>query len=283
MTFFKSLAYFVVTLSLCVNSASLLQAQSKTINNSDQSSTIYHFPPPMDDISFPFKTVTIDANTPQWAKMLYEVNPNITEVRKLHWQWRKNNPDVKNGHTRNFKKLSGYLAENGYVNDAGYMEFPTSEELKAENKHIIAEHKKAKQNQSNSRSNNNTTWQLIGPTYKKTTSNNLVNRQINIYSLTQSLSNTDILYCVSESGGTVFKTTDHGDSWFSVSDRDVTSRLSAIAVNTAGAVSTELHYGLNLKWVPVYGKYAYFNQKISQTPQRTNFHQFIWSSRKWAE
>lgn len=50
--------------------------------------------------------------------------------------------------------------------------------------------------------------------------------------------------------------------WMSSSDKAVTTALQEIAVNTGGQVATELYYTLDIKWIPIYGKYAYFNQKI---------------------
>lgn len=199
---------------------------AQTDNNIPSASKIiYNFPPPMDDPSLPFKVVTIDETTPEWAKLLYESNPNITTVRKLYHKWRQKNPAIKNGHTRNFRKLSGYLAYNDYVDEDGFIDLPTGEALKAESDKILEDRAKIKGSSVNGTNlnANNTTWQLIGPTFMKSTSGVVTDRQINIYSITQSLSNTDILYCASESGGTVFKTTDHGDNWFSVSDDLITN------------------------------------------------------------
>ena len=178
----------------------------------------------MDSPDFPFTIVTIDNKTPQWAKMLYESNPNITQIRKLYHRWRQNNPEVKNGHTRNFRKLSGYLAYNNYVNQKGSIEIPTNEEIDATRNKILKDRATFKRLQggSKARNSNNTTWQLVGPTFMKRTNGNLTDTHINIYSITQCLSNKDVLYCASESGGTVFKTTNHGDTWFSVSDDLIT-------------------------------------------------------------
>ncbi len=45
-------------------------------------------------------------------------------------------------------------------------------------------------------------------------------------------------------------------------NRDVTNELLEAGVNTEGSVSTDGYYGIDLKWTPIYGKYAYFNEKI---------------------
>ena len=98
--------------------------------------TVYHFPAPMDAPDFPFTLVTVDRSTPKWAKMLYEVNPNIKKIRQIHTKWRQQNWEVKNAHTRNFKKLSGYLAQQEYVNEEGFIEIPTMEAVQQESKQI---------------------------------------------------------------------------------------------------------------------------------------------------
>lgn len=45
-------------------------------------------------------------------------------------------------------------------------------------------------------------------------------------------------------------------------NRDVTNELLKRGVDTEGSVSTDSYVGIDLKWTPIYGKYAYFNEKI---------------------
>lgn len=219
---------FLAVLFLLVGANTTISAQTiltTAIPSSTSTKTIYHFPPPMDDPGFPFKTVTIDENTPEWAKLLYEVRPNIVKISALYDEWRRTHSTVKNGHTRNYRKLAGYLYYHHYVDENGFMAIPSEETIQLEAQQILKDRATAKrrQNESAARSDNNTTWNLLGPTFMKDTKGELNNTQINIYSITQSLSNTDILYAVSEAGGTVFKTTNNGDTWFSVSDDLITN------------------------------------------------------------
>ncbi|MFK7934839.1 MAG: LamG-like jellyroll fold domain-containing protein [Saprospiraceae bacterium] len=215
-------SYLPVLILLFLLNTNFATGQSAIIKEKvEKMRTIYHFPPPMNDPSFPFKTVTINSDSPEWAKLLYKVNPNIAQIRELYFQWRAANPTIKNGHTRNFRKLSGYLAQHDYVNEAGFIDIPTNEEVKATSAQILADRSKFKR--QTAKSANNTTWQLHGPNVMMEKDGVLANRHINIYSLTQCLTNMDVLYCTSESGGTVFKTTDRGDNWFSISDNLLTS------------------------------------------------------------
>lgn len=51
-------------------------------------------------------------------------------------------------------------------------------------------------------------------------------------------------------------------SYIQNENRDVTNELLNRGVTTEGMVSTNSFYGIDLKWTPIYGKYAYFNEKI---------------------
>ncbi len=51
-------------------------------------------------------------------------------------------------------------------------------------------------------------------------------------------------------------------SYIQNDNRDVTNELLKRGINTEGMVSTDSFYGVDLKWTPIYGKYAYFNEKI---------------------
>lgn len=51
-------------------------------------------------------------------------------------------------------------------------------------------------------------------------------------------------------------------SYIQNDNRDVTNELLKRGVNTEGSVSTDGYYGVDFKWTPIYGKYAYFNEKI---------------------
>lgn len=50
--------------------------------------------------------------------------------------------------------------------------------------------------------------------------------------------------------------------WFDVSNSGTANDLLEEDIVTNGMVSTELYYGLDLKWTPIYGKFSYFDKKI---------------------
>ena len=51
-------------------------------------------------------------------------------------------------------------------------------------------------------------------------------------------------------------------SYIQNDNRNVTNELVEEGVQTEGEVSTNSYIGMDLKWTPIYGKYAYFNEKI---------------------
>lgn len=51
-------------------------------------------------------------------------------------------------------------------------------------------------------------------------------------------------------------------SYIQNDNRDVTNSLLQKGVSTEGSVSTDGYVGVDVKWTPIYGKFAYFNEKI---------------------
>jgi len=167
-----------------------------------------------------FTAVTLDEATPKWAYLLYSENPNFFQIEKLYKSWRKNNPDTKNGHTRNFKHYFNYLNQIDGLDIDGYVRPSNEERIYNEKNNWLRERKiilKEQADQVRSRSASLTDWESLGPImmYQNGSPANI---QANIYSICQSASNNNIVYAVSEAGGTVFKSIDKGDNWSSTTD-----------------------------------------------------------------
>lgn len=50
--------------------------------------------------------------------------------------------------------------------------------------------------------------------------------------------------------------------WFSVTNSKAANTLLERGIVTDGLVATQMFYGVNLRWTPIYGKYSYFDRKI---------------------
>lgn len=180
--------------------------------------TVSSFAAPFDDPGFPFSIVDITSETPEWAVRLYAAKPNIFKIKSLFDQWRKDHPYIKNEHTQNFKKLYSYVIEHRALDAEGYIDPSQLLDHLSLEETLINKRKTFSKRKDRLKSSNNTEWQALGP-YRMEENDGLpTNRHINIYALDQSRSHPNILYCASESGGTIYKTTDKGDNWFSVSD-----------------------------------------------------------------
>ncbi len=209
----------LVLIHVCLGSSSFCYAQESYKISSEEVSRITQFPAPLNQVDFPFSPVTIDESTYGWAKLMYDADPNIYEVIELYDSWRKSHPDIKDNHTRNYRKLIGYLFLNDGIDEEGRIRLKTSKELEQLNHKLLTDRSKETQSKGNDKANSAAkAWRHLGPTFMKSTLGELVNRHINIYSITQCQSNRDVLYCTSESGATVYKSINRGDSWFSVSD-----------------------------------------------------------------
>ena len=147
-----------------------------------------------------FKTIpTINQDTPEWAKMMYGEDPNVREVDFEYYQYYKNNPFEKNIHTQNYKHWKNTIEFD--LNKTGFIR--------------PQDHQRQSLIPTLSNRNTMTPWVNIGPfeTYNESEQGGFpVSWQANIYCLDQSVSNPDILFAGTESGG-IFKTTDKGLTW----------------------------------------------------------------------
>ncbi len=165
-----------------------------------------------------FTAVSIDDETPKWAWLLYQPNANIFEVESAFKKWRKKNPTIKNGHTRNLKHYLNYLYRIDGISNEGLIKPGNEERVYREKKNWEKSRAQIIEATLNkSRTSGNTDWESMGPfmMYRDGQPSNI---QANIYAIDQSISNPNIVYASSEAGATVFKSIDKGDTWISVND-----------------------------------------------------------------
>lgn len=145
----------------------------------------------------------IDKATPEWAKMMYEDNPNVWEVEKLREEFYKKKSFTKSIHTQNYKywrrHIDGLLSDDGLIVQLN----PTEQNEK------IAKLRELKNDNLKA-----AIWTNIGPfqTYNNNGDGQLRPTQTNVYCITAAPSNPDILFCGTEGGG-FFKSIDRGLNW----------------------------------------------------------------------
>lgn len=154
----------------------------------------------------------VDATTPEWAKMMYADDPNVREVEIAHAAYYKENALVKSIHTQNYKQWRRNLSHQHLVSPAGFIRLPSeTERLSGIEKHL---NKWAANVSAEAKSAGN--WSPLGPFTTKV-AGNFVSQQVNVYSIDQSLTNTNTVFIGTETGA-VFKSVDKGENWFSVGD-----------------------------------------------------------------
>jgi hypothetical protein len=208
----------------------------------------------------PFVMETVEADAPEWVKLLYSPNPNIEKIEQLYSQWREANPTVKNGHTRNFKHLYNYLSTNDGITEDGFIKQNLVQdiELRKDNWSRQKEALKRTQIAQGDRFVNNTTWSPLGP-FIMYRDGKKDNTQTNIYTITQGKSNPNVLYAISEPGA-LFKSIDKGENWTAPCDNVIFTGERPVEVdpNNADIVFAGTHNNImkstngGVTWLTVY-------------------------------
>lgn len=159
------------------------------------------------------------SQAPYWAQLMYEDHPNVFEVEQAYTTYFQQNSFEKSYHTQYYKRwrrmVDPYLMPNG-----SYVLPDDAERLERRNE-LLAEQSFAKSGM----------WSLHGPIVTYNSNGEIISEQANVYSIDQSQSNPNIMYCGTEPGE-VYKSTDQGQTWFNVSLNDPLS---------GGVYAVEIH------------------------------------------
>lgn len=156
-----------------------------------------------------FKAVPpVTSETPQWAITMYEDCTNFVKIKKEYEAYYSKTPFQKTLHTQNYKFWRKLVQ--GHIDDQGQVNLPDPKTLFQES---------VLKKKASSTSKQMASWTNIGP-YETVNFNNGTPEarptQANIYCLAVAPTNTNIVYASAETGE-IFKTTDKGMNWVSVS------------------------------------------------------------------
>jgi photosystem II stability/assembly factor-like uncharacterized protein len=158
---------------------------------------------------------SVDA--PVWIKMLYQDSINAFDLENAYESYYTEHPFEKNIYTQYYKRWK-YENEK-HLNEEGWVvrSQPTPQVSTRYTRSASSE------------------WKVVGPleTFIHAGSNvaqPATPTQVNIYAFDIAPSNSSIMYAAPESGG-LFKTTNKGLSWLSVSDSSVLPNLTAVAID----------------------------------------------------
>ena len=157
---------------------------------------------------------------PDWFDVFYDGVTNAHQIEDAYTNYYKTHKFEKTTYTQYYKR---WMMENKrYVQDDGSILRPSDNQRTSNG------------NQSNNRSSSSA-WSLLGPVETfypawDDSAQPAIPWQVNIYAFDIAPSNPDILYSAPETGG-IFKTTDKGLHWFSVSDNIRLGTINAIAIH----------------------------------------------------
>lgn len=164
----------------------------------------------------PLSPPLITAETPDWAKLMYSDAPNAYEVDRLYREYYETHPFEKTMDTRNYKHWRRFLSRHECVQPDGSIRIPTYEELEVRKDNWL--HQKEELDETTPADRSPTSvWEHIGPYENTGTGTTYHSNQSCQVAFSQCLGDMNVLYSVSQNGK-VFKTTNHGESWFPVGE-----------------------------------------------------------------
>ena len=182
----------------------------------------------------------IDEQTPAWAKLMYSENPNVLTVEKWYKDFYKLNDFQKNTHTQNYKFWTKLLTQNHWMDSNGFIKIPTLKEAQKE----TAKWKAQRESANINRQSANSVWEPVGP-FETWENGQWISKQANIYTIDQSISNPNVVYCGTETGG-VFKSSNKGQSWVSIGEGLDIGGVGTIKVHPNNSDFVLLGQGNNL-------------------------------------
>ncbi len=197
-------------------------------NKKNDASSFFKIPP------------VIKETDPEWVKYLYEPNPNIDKITQAYESFYNENILERNNNVRNFEFLQKQIKSgNIFVDKNGFIKETPMEELLKKQDATQKLFNNNKKNSIEEKKTSSSTWQNLGP-------NNVIDTfiadqvgngapriaamQANIVTIKSSPSNNNVLFCAGQTGS-LFKSTDSGATWASISDNLNAGSFGTIAIH----------------------------------------------------
>jgi photosystem II stability/assembly factor-like uncharacterized protein len=148
------------------------------------------------------------ATDPSWVQRMYTSDPDVFSVDSLYRCYYQQNSFRKNIHTQNYKHWRKNIQP--YLQEDGKIRIPSPQVENTDYQNRLLQWQQANQLTG---LRNFTQWNCIGPyeTYNIATGSPRSN-QVNVYCVSQSKTNPDILFAGTEAGG-IYKTINKGLQW----------------------------------------------------------------------
>ena len=148
-----------------------------------------------------------DPNIPEWAVEMYKENPNVSRVKELYEQYFATHEFVKTEHTQYYKRWVNCVKANINGNSVVMQSAPN-------------------------RGGGTNIWSYCGPEVHISSdgTETEISEQANVYCHDRSLSNPQVLFCGTESGG-LYKSVDAGSNWTYVTSQLMVGSVSAVKIH----------------------------------------------------
>ena len=148
-----------------------------------------------------------DPNIPEWAVEMYKDNPDVSRVKEMYESYFSTHPFVKTEHTQYYKRWVNCIKSNLCGNSIQPQSAPQ-------------------------RGGGNDIWNYCGPEVHLAAdgTETEISEQANVYCHDRSMSNPQILFCGTESGG-LYKTIDGGEHWQHVTAQLMVGGVSAVKIH----------------------------------------------------
>jgi photosystem II stability/assembly factor-like uncharacterized protein len=168
------------------------------------------------------------AEVPAWAQQMYAPDPDVRAVEMSYSAYFREHKFEKTVHTQYYKLWLNSVR--GNVDASGHVRPKTAAQLQAREQQL-KQFRETETGQDASRGGGGG-WTWAGPEAHVADDGGgeEVAEQSNVYTIDRSLSNPDILYCGTESGG-VYKSTDQAAHWSYVTKDQVIGAVSALRVH----------------------------------------------------
>ncbi|MBC8173023.1 MAG: T9SS type A sorting domain-containing protein [Chitinophagales bacterium] len=210
------------------------------------------------------------AEAPQWAQKMYSDDPNVYEVDQLYNVYYETHLFEKNYHTQYYKRWRRFVAP--FINENGFVVLPEVAEFNQQINTILE-----KRTSSSASRSSGGDWENIGPYQTYNADAGYSNDQTNVYSIDQSLSDPDILYCGTEPGE-IYKSINGGASWEGVTNPYYFAGVEAIEIDPADPDIVYAANGWNVyktsdggtTWSTVLSLTSLWPHEILVNPSNTN-------------
>ncbi len=168
-----------------------------------------------------------DSEAPEWVELMYSENPNVPEVAAAFQAYYETHPFEKNTYTQFYKRwmqrIRPHIGKDGYVHE------PTQAEIATDQARALEIQGRATGGRG--------VWEFIGPNEVFNLKADVgggeqfqVSWHGNVYGVDIALSNPNILFCGTESGG-LYKTIDKGLNWELVNQHILSGAIRGVKIH----------------------------------------------------